>query len=145
MGVLTPQYSDGDTILSKALSFGWDVKPRSWLSVVIKHPMMSHSKRVEAWPWHPGQTSPLAFEHHGLLIIPIHWLTSSLFLLFTSKLWWAFWRTMAAVASFRWMLHIGGGWGDTPWQWALWVLRKAEKHYINTINYYYYYYYYYYY
>ncbi len=23
--------------------------------------------------------------------------------------WWAFWRTMAAVASSRWMLHIGGG------------------------------------
>ncbi len=42
--VLTPQYSDGDTILLKALSFGWDVKPRSWLSVVIKNPIMSFEK-----------------------------------------------------------------------------------------------------
>ncbi len=26
----------------------------------------------------------------------------------------------------RWMLHTGGGWGDTPWQCkALWVSRKA--------------------
>ncbi len=37
-----------------------------------------------------------------------------------------------------------GGRGDTPWQcWALWVLGKAEKRYINVMNYYYYYYYYY--
>ncbi len=33
--VLTPRYNDGDTILSKST----DVKPRSWLSVVIKNPM----------------------------------------------------------------------------------------------------------
>ncbi len=37
-------------------------------------------------PRHPGQTSPLASDHHGLLIIPIHWLTSSLCLLSTNKL-----------------------------------------------------------
>ncbi len=37
-------------------------------------------------PRHPGQTSPLASDHHGLLIIPIHWLASSLCLLSTSKL-----------------------------------------------------------
>ncbi len=47
--VITPQCSDGDTILSKAPSFGY-----------------------------PGQTSPLASDHHGLLIIPIHRLASSL-------------------------------------------------------------------
>ncbi len=44
------------------------------------------SKIVEVWPWHPGQTSPLASDHHGLLIIPIHWLASSLCLLSISKL-----------------------------------------------------------
>ncbi len=37
-------------------------------------------------PRHPGQTSPLASDHHGLLIIPIHWLASSLCLLSTNKL-----------------------------------------------------------
>ncbi len=37
-------------------------------------------------PRHPGQTSPLASDHHGLLIIPIHWLASSHCLLSTGKL-----------------------------------------------------------
>ncbi len=90
------------------------------------------SKRVEVWPRHPGQICPLASDHHGLLTIPIYWLASSLCLLSTSKLvcgvWWAFWRTMAAVASSRWMLHTGDGWGDIPWQCrTLWVLRKSRK------------------
>ncbi len=44
------------------------------------------SKSVEVWPRHPGQICPLASEHHGLLIIPIHWLASSIGLLSTSKL-----------------------------------------------------------
>ncbi len=43
-------------------------------------------KRVGVLPQHPDQTSPLASDHHGLLIIPIHWLTSSLCLLSTNKL-----------------------------------------------------------
>ncbi len=43
-------------------------------------------KRVGVLPRHPGQTSPLASDHHGLLIIPIHWLASSLCLLSTNKL-----------------------------------------------------------
>ncbi len=38
------------------------------------------------WPQHPGQIRPLASDHHGLLIIPIHWLASSLSLLSTNKL-----------------------------------------------------------
>ncbi len=44
---------------------------------------------------------------------------------------------MAAVASFRWMLHIGGGWGYSPF----YVKRfeYPEKCYINVTNYYYYY------
>ncbi len=67
-------------------SFGWDVKPRSWLSVVIKNPRMSFRKRVGVLPRHPGQICPLASDHHVLLIIPIHWLASSLCLLSTSKL-----------------------------------------------------------
>ncbi len=54
----------------QAPSFGWDIKPRSWLSVVIKIPGC-FSKRVEVWPRHPGQICPLASDHHGLLTIPI--------------------------------------------------------------------------
>ncbi len=30
--------------VKKAPSFGWDVKPRSWLSVIIKNPRMSFEK-----------------------------------------------------------------------------------------------------
>ncbi len=44
------------------------------------------SKKSRVLPRHPGQTSPLASDHHGLLIIPIHWLASSLCLLSTNKL-----------------------------------------------------------
>ncbi len=42
---------------------------------------------------------------------------------------------MAAVASSRWMLHIGGGWGYSPF----YVKRfeYPEKCYINVTNYYY--------
>ncbi len=46
------------------------------------------SRRVEVWPRHPGPIPPLASDHHDLLIIPIHWLASSLCLLSTCKLVW---------------------------------------------------------
>ncbi len=67
-------------------SFEWDVKPRSWLSVVIKKSQDVLRKRVG---WNPGilaKFTTLASDHHGLLIIPIHWLASSLCLLSTNKL-----------------------------------------------------------
>ncbi len=44
------------------------------------------SLRVGVLPRHPGQIHPLASDPHGLLIIPVHWLASSLGLLSTSKL-----------------------------------------------------------
>ncbi len=51
---------------------------------------------------------------------------------------------MAAVASSRWILYIGGGWGDPPhnvqcFEYLLWVLLFVlypEKRYINVTNYY---------
>ncbi len=48
---------------------------------------------------------------------------------------------MAAVASSRWMLHTGGGRGDPPPHNVerFECLEKAEKRYINVMNYYYYY------
>ncbi len=52
-------------------------------SVVIKNPRMSIGKKSRS---DPGQICPLASDHHGLLIIPIHWFASSLCLLFTNKL-----------------------------------------------------------
>ncbi len=54
------------------------------------------SKIVAVWPWHPGQTSPLASDHHGLLIIPIHWLTSSLIIPIH-------WLTSSLMISIHWL------------------------------------------
>ncbi len=48
----------------------------------------------------PGQICPLASDHHGLLIIPIHWLASLLCLLFTSKL------VCGGRSGAIWMLHM---------------------------------------
>ncbi len=52
----------------------------------LKIPECPLKKRVGVLPWHPGQICPLASDHHGLLIIPIHWLALSLCLLSTNKL-----------------------------------------------------------
>ncbi len=44
----------GTVYCQKAMSFGWDVKPRSWLSVVIKNPRVSFEKSrgvtSASWP-----------------------------------------------------------------------------------------------
>ncbi len=45
--------------------------------------------------------------------------------------WWAHWRRcpVAAVASSKWMLHTGGGWGETPPPHdckALWVYGNTQ-------------------
>ncbi len=39
LGPNAPVWWQGHYTIKKAPSFGWDVKPRSWLSVVIKNPM----------------------------------------------------------------------------------------------------------
>ncbi len=46
--------------------------------------------------------------------------------------WWAHWRhcPVAAFASSKWMLHTGGGWGETPPPHdckALWVYNNTQK------------------
>ncbi len=136
-----PQYSDGDTILSKSnvlrmrrLNRGHD----SLWSLKIPGCL---SKRVEVWPRHPGQICPLASDHHGLLIIPKHWLASSLCLLSTSRL------VCGGHSGALWLpSHHPGGCctlvvdEETPPSQcrAIWVLRKkAEKRNINVMNYYY--------
>ncbi len=80
----------------QAPSFGWDDKTRAWLSVVIKNPRMSFKKRVGCNSGVLTKCPPLASDHHGLLVIPIHWLASSLCLFSTCSwcVWWAFWCTM---------------------------------------------------
>ncbi len=84
--VLTPQYSDGDTILSKKLCLSDEMSNRDPDSLWSLEIPGCLSKRVGVLSRHPGQISPLVSNHHGLLIIPIHWLASSLGLLSTSKL-----------------------------------------------------------
>ncbi len=61
---------------------------------------------------------PLALVNHGLPIIPIHLIGSiSLSSPPVAGVWWPHWRccAVAAVASSKWMLHTGGGWGETPY------------------------------
>ncbi len=99
----------------KTPSFGWDVKPRSWLSVVIKNPtaLLVKSRGVttatiattgpcQSWP--PNNPHPLDWLYLSLSSPPV------------ADVWWAHWRRcpVAAVASSKWMLHTGGGWGETP-------------------------------
>ncbi len=119
--VLTPQYSDGDTTVKKAPSFGWDVKPRSWLSVVIKNPMALLVKSRGVTPVSWLKFPPLALVYHGHPIIPIPLIGSILTLSspLVAGVWWAHWHRcpVAAVASSKWMLHIGGGWGEIPPIW----------------------------
>ncbi len=47
---------------------------------------------------------------------PLDWLYGSLYSPPVAGVWWAHWRRcpLAAVASSKWMLHTGGGWGETP-------------------------------
>ncbi len=94
------------------------------------------SKRVEVWPRHPGQICPLASDHHGLLIIPIHWYASSLCLLSTNKL------VCGERSGALWLpSHHPGGCCTPPHNVERFeCLEKAEKRYINVMNCYYYYY-----
>ncbi len=96
-------------------------------SVVIKNPMTlivkSRGLTPVSWP----------NFNHGLLIIPIHLIGSiSLSSPPVAGVWWAHWRrcTVAAVASSKWMLHTGGGWGETPPPHdckALWVYNNTQS------------------
>ncbi len=74
----------------------------------------------------------LALVNHGLLIIPIYLIGSiSLSSPPVAGVWWAHWRRcpVAAVASSKWMLHISGGWGETPPHdcKALWVYSNTQQ------------------
>ncbi len=103
--VLMPQYSDGDTIMSKTLSFGWDVKLRSWLSLIKSRGVTRCPGQIpstgpcQSWP--PNNPHPLYWLYDSLSSPPVAGdRTGAL--------------SVAAVASSRWMLHTGGGWGEIP-------------------------------
>ncbi len=119
-----PSIVMGTLYWQKAPSFGWDVKPRSWLTVVIKNLMSLLIKSRGVTPV-LAKFPPLASDHNGLLIIPIHLIGSMNLSPPAAGVWWAHWRhcPVAAVASSKWMLHTGGGWGETPPHdcKALWV------------------------
>ncbi len=91
-------------------------------------------------PRRPGQIYPLASDHHGLLIIPIHWLASSLCLLSTSKL------VCGGLSGTIWLpSHHSGGCCTlvVDEEIAPFYVKRfecLEKCYIHVMNYYYYYY-----
>ncbi len=137
--VLMPQYSDGDRTLQQVPSFEWDVKPRSWLSVVIKNPRMSFEKSrgvtSASWPNLPTGLWPSWPPNNPHL----YWLSSSLCLLSTSKL------VCGGRSGALWLLlHHPGGCctlvvvEEIPSYNVKWS-ECLEKRYINVMNYYYYY------
>ncbi len=110
-----PSVVTGTLYCKKAPSFGWNVKSRSWLSVVIKNPRMSFEKNrdvtpasspnfsIGLWPsWPPNHPHTLI---GFITLFPLQqW----------AGVWWTFWHNMAAIALSRWILHTGGGRGDSP-------------------------------
>ncbi len=121
----------------QALSFGWDVKPRSWLYVVIKNPMALFTRRVGVWPLCPGQipsTGPCQLwppnNPH-----PLDWLYDSLSSPPVAGVWWAHWRRfpVAAIALSKWMLHTVVVEERPPvYCKVLWVYNNTIKRYINA-------------
>ncbi len=70
----------GTLYCQQAPSFGWDVKPRSWLSVIIKNPRMSFEKSrgvtSASWPNSPiglWPSWPPNHPHICWLASPISW------------------------------------------------------------------------
>ncbi len=131
----------GTLYCQKAPSFGWDVKQRSWLSVIIKNPRMSFEKSrgvtsaswpnlpIGLWPWPPNHPH-------------IYWLASSLCLLSTNKL------VCGERSGALWLpSHHPGGCctlvvdEETPPSHNVERFECLEMRYINVMNYYYYYYY----
>ncbi len=108
-------------------------------------------KIVRVLPRHPSQIRPLAFDRHGLLIIPIHWYASSLCLFSTNKLvdaahwWWmkrfplvckAVWvprKTQYKCHKFLWILIIRSSvwlkWWVGPVMFCL-----TPKEFIRSVN-----------
>ncbi len=87
----------GTLYCQQAPSFGWDVKPRSWLSVVIKNPMalLVKSRGVTPVSWPSTLHWPLSIIH---LIGSISLSSPPV-----AGVWWAHWRhcPVAVVASSR--------------------------------------------
>ncbi len=110
----------GTLYCQQAPSFGWDVKPRSWLSVVIKKPRMSFEKSrgvtSASWPiahW-PLTSSPyIDCLHHSVSSPPISWCVVSGLAHYGC-------RRIIQVDAAHWTRR------HPPSQCrALWVLRKA--------------------
>ncbi len=120
----------GTLYCQQALSFEWDVKPRSWLSVVIKNPMslLIKSRGITPVSW-PNSLHWPPYNPH-----PLDWLCDSLSFPPVAGVWWAHCCRcpVAAFASSKWMLHTGAGWGETPPP-PLWVYSNTQwKCYINA-------------
>ncbi len=54
--------------------------------------------------------------HKTLIKLPLDWLYASLSSPPVAGVWWGHWCRcpVAAAPSSKWMLHTGGGWGETP-------------------------------
>ncbi len=80
------------------------IHSRSLLKCSAISPSILQMNRIRLWTWYclACQLTRCAWESH--VAPPV------------AGVWWAHWRRcpVAAVASSKWMLHTGGGWGETP-------------------------------
>jgi len=82
-----------------------------------------HKHSCLSWQQHPNLTTRLGPNPSWPYNHPSHIHSGSSTPV--SCVFWAFWPKMAAIASSRWMLHIGVGWADSPLPCkSLWALRK---------------------
>ncbi len=101
--------------LSSQSSSGYVCCPH-WITTVY---IISAHQNCPCQSWPPNNTHPLDWLYDSLSSPPV------------AGVWWAHWRRcpVAAVASSKWMLHTGGGWGETPPHdcKALWVYNNTQK------------------
>ncbi len=124
-----------DSLSSPPVSGVWWAHTLDWLYDSLSSPPVSGVWWAHTLDWlYDSLSSPpvsgLWWAH------TLDWLYDSLSSPPVSGVWWAHWHRcpVAAVASSKWMLHTGGGWGETPptHDWLKRFGCTTTKHYINA-------------
>ncbi len=90
----------------------WNILNETW--EISVHPL-------KVWIWSKKSLCLKLFDSYGFVFkMPL----------------WPFWIKFCLCRIIRWMLHTGGGWGDTPDNVER--FECLEKRYINVTNYYFY-------
>ncbi len=100
--VIDDQLSFTDHITTTAWSCRFALYNIRKIVGIYKYLQIPTTSPCQSWP--PNNPHPLDWLYLSLSSPPV------------TGVWWAHWRRcpVAAVASSKWMLHTGGGWGETP-------------------------------